>query len=126
MIIGIGTDIIAVARIKKNVDANPRFVEKLFTPAEIAYCTVKANPEQSYAARFAGKEAVMKALGTGWDGMVNWTDIEILPNAKGCPFVILTGGAKSLADSLNVHTIHISLSHEKEYAVATAILERHI
>jgi holo-[acyl-carrier protein] synthase len=123
VIIGIGTDIIAVARIKKNVEANPRFTEKLFTPAEIAYCSAKAWPEQSYAARFAGKEAVMKAFGTGWDGVVNWTDIEILPNTQGSPFVTLTGGAKSLADTLKVHAAHISLSHEKEYAIATAILE---
>lgn len=123
MIKGIGTDIIEVARIRKNVETNPRFVEKLFSPNEITYCSSKASPWQSYAARFAGKEAVMKAFGTGWDGVVNWTDIEILPDAKGNPQVILHGGAKQLAEEMGVLNIHISLSHEKEYATAFAIME---
>jgi holo-[acyl-carrier protein] synthase len=123
LIKGIGTDIIAVARIKKNVETNPRFVEKLFSPAEIAYCQSKANPEQSYAARFAGKEAVMKALGTGWDCGINWTDIEILPGSQGKPEVSLHGAAGKFADAMGVVAIQISLSHEKEYATAVVVLE---
>ncbi len=123
MIVGVGCDIVAVARIKRAIDKNPRFVDKLFTPAEIAYCGTKANPAQSYAARFAAKEAVMKALGTGWDGKVNWLDIEIHVNQLGCPSVVLSGGAKKLATSKGIINIQISLSHEKDHALAFAILE---
>jgi holo-[acyl-carrier protein] synthase len=123
MIIGIGCDIVAVARIKRAIDNNPRFVEKLFTPAEIAYCSAKANYAQSYAARFAAKEAVMKALGTGWDGKVNWLDIEVLTTESGCPYVQLSDGAKSLCEQRQVTNIQLSLSHEKEHALAFVILE---
>jgi len=123
VIIGIGCDIVAVARIKRAIDNNPRFVEKLFTPGEIAYCSAKANYAQSYAARFAAKEAVMKALGTGWDGKVNWADIEVLTADSGCPYVNLSGGAKSLCEQRQVNNIQLSLSHEKEHALAFVILE---
>lgn len=123
MILGIGTDIIAVSRIKKAIDANPRFVEKIFTPAEITYCSGKASPAQSYAARFAAKEAVMKALGTGWDGIVNWQDIELVLDTKGCPMLSFYGGALQLATSIGMHSAHVSLSHEKDYAIAYVILE---
>ncbi|MCK9309588.1 MAG: holo-ACP synthase [Candidatus Cloacimonetes bacterium] len=123
MILGIGTDIIAVSRIKKAIDANPRFVEKIFTPAEIAYCSGKASPAQSYAVRFAAKEAVMKALGTGWDGIVNWQDIEVVLDTKGSPKLSFYGGALQLATSIGMHSAHVSLSHEKDYAIAYVILE---
>lgn len=123
MILGIGTDIIAVSRIKKAIEANPRFVDKLFTLAEIAYCSGKASPAQSYAVRFAAKEAVMKALGTGWDGIVNWQDIEVVLDTKGSPMLSFYGGALQLATSIGMHSAHVSLSHEKDYAIAYVILE---
>ena len=123
MIVGVGCDIVAVERIKRTIDKNPRFLDKLFTSSEIAYCSSKANPAQSYAARFAAKEAVMKALGTGWDGKVNWLDIEVQVNELGCPSLVLSGGAKQLAESKGITNIQISLSHEKEHALAFAILE---
>ena len=123
MILGIGTDIIKVERIQKSMEANPRFAEKLFTPAEIEYCEARASKYQSYAARFAAKEAVMKALGTGWNGEVNWIDIEVVTSEKGSPTINLTGGAKDLADKLKVNNICLSLAHEKGYALAFVILE---
>ncbi|PKN73996.1 MAG: ACP synthase [Candidatus Cloacimonetes bacterium HGW-Cloacimonetes-3] len=123
MIIGIGTDIIAISRIKKAIEANERFVDKIFTPQEISYCTGRANPSQSFAARFAAKEAVMKALGTGWDGIINWVDIEVMPDDKGCPKLILHGAAKQMMVNNNIKEVHISLSHEKDYAIAFAVLE---
>ncbi|HNQ44711.1 MAG TPA: holo-ACP synthase [Candidatus Cloacimonadota bacterium] len=81
MIRGIGTDIVAVGRIERSIERTPRFVEKVFTETEVTYCEARANSPQSYAARFAAKEAVMKAFGTGWNGTVNWRDID--------PFVAL-------------------------------------
>lgn len=123
MIIGIGCDLVAVARIKRTIENNSRFVDKLFTTGEIAYCSSKANPAQSYAARFAAKEAVMKALGTGWDGKVNWQDIEVQVNEFGCPSILLHNGAAQLAAQKGVNNIQISLSHEKEHALAFAVLE---
>jgi holo-[acyl-carrier protein] synthase len=83
MIRGIGTDIIAVARIQRTIERNPRFMERVYTEAETAYCQAKANPWQSFAVRFAAKEAVMKAFGTGWDGKINWRDIEVGLDALG-------------------------------------------
>jgi len=123
MIIGIGCDIIKVERIQNAITKNSRFCEKLFTPAEIEYCSRKANSAQSFAARFAAKEAVMKALGTGWDGKVNWLDIEVINSASGAPSIKLTGGAKEMADELKVKNICLSLAHEKDFALAYIILE---
>lgn len=123
MIVGIGCDIIEVARIKRAIERSEHFVTKLFTPAEISYCSAKADPAQSYAARFAAKEAVMKALGTGWDGKVNWLDIEIRSNELGNPFLVLSGGAKELADHKGVSNIQLSLSHEKAYALGYVLME---
>lgn len=123
MIVGIGCDIIEVDRIKRAISRNDHFASKLFTPAEIAYCSSKADPAQSYAARFAAKEAVMKALGTGWDGKVNWLDIEVLNDDNGKPYLGLKGGAKDLADKMGITNMQLSLSHEKGYALGYVIME---
>jgi len=123
MIFGIGTDIIDISRIRKAIEANPRFVDKIFTAKEIAYCSQRAMPYQSYAVRFAAKEAVMKAIGTGWDGVINWQDIEIVLNDKGKPSVCLYGASKQFTEAQGITGIHISLSHEKEFAIAYAVLE---
>ncbi|MDY0218317.1 MAG: holo-ACP synthase [Candidatus Cloacimonas acidaminovorans] len=123
MIIGIGCDIIEVERIQNAIEKNSRFCEKLYTASEIEYCSGKANSYQSFAVRFAAKEAVMKALGTGWNGEVNWIDIEVVTSEKGSPTINLTGGAKDLADKLKVNNIYLSLAHEKGYALAFVILE---
>jgi holo-[acyl-carrier protein] synthase len=123
MIAGIGSDIIRVERIRRLLNKYPRFTARVFTENEIQYCVVKANPAESYAARFAAKEAVMKALGTGWDKDVNFKDIEVVKAASGRPRVLLRGGAETIRRSRGIGEIHLSLSHEREYALAFVILE---
>lgn len=123
MIFGIGTDIIDIKRIQRAIEKNPRFAEKIFTAAEIAYCNSRANPYQSYAARFAAKEAVMKAIGSGWDGIINWQDIEVVLPEKGAPKIVTQNATTDFLNCHGIDKIHISLAHEKDYAIAYAILE---
>ena len=123
MIVGIGTDIVRIDRIQHNIEINERFAERIYTQLEIEYCKSKASLYQSFAVRFAAKEAMMKALGTGWDGKVNWTDIEILNTESGKPMINLTGGALNQYRKLGIKEAHISLSHEREYAIAYVVLE---
>lgn len=121
MLAGLGVDIIEVARIKKALNRwGERFLKRVFTPQEKRYCMRKAFPEQSLAARFAAKEAVMKALGTGLSGGIAWTDVEIVNNPQGKPEV---KPGRKITDRIGKRKIHISLSHTKEFAVAFAILE---
>lgn len=124
MIVGIGTDIVRVERVRRLLERYPNFIERVFCAGEIAHCRGKASPAQSFAARFAAKEAVMKALGTGWDGRVNWQDIEVVTDTSGNPGIILHGGAGERLASLAADSIHLSLTHEKEYALAFVVLER--
>ena len=120
MIIGTGIDIIEIERIKKAI-VNKRFVQRVFTVAEQKYCEGRGSQTAaSYAARFAGKEAVLKAFGTGLVGGT-LQDIEILPDAKGCPRVRLCGFFEEMAREIGVTSIYISLSHAREYAVAQTI-----
>ena len=122
MIRGIGTDIVEVARVAKAI-ANPRFCARAYTAAEQQYCESRgAQRAQSYAARFAGKEAVLKAFGTGLrEGTLQ--DIEILPDALGCPQVRLTGHFAGLARERGIAKVWISLSHTREYATAQCVME---
>jgi len=124
MILGIGTDIVAVTRIARILKSNLRFVEKVFSLAEIEYCSAKANPAQSYAARFAAKEAFLKAIGTGWADGISWREIEVLNDAMGKPELKISGRSAVLAGKLDMGKIHLSLSHEREYAIAFVMLER--
>ncbi|WP_285716061.1 holo-ACP synthase [Pelosinus sp. IPA-1] len=121
MIIGTGIDIIEIDRIKAAI-IRQSFVERVFTLSEREYCESRGlQKASSYAARFAGKEAVMKAFGTGLAGG-SLQDIEIFLNDKGCPYVNLSGKFAALARALGVNSIHISLTHAREYAAAQAIL----
>lgn len=123
MIIGTGIDLTEIARVEKAA-RNPRFLKRVFSEREIAYCDSRgAQAAASYAARFAGKEAVLKAFGTGWTGG-KLTDIEILPDEKGRPTVCLSGYFERAARQMNLGEIHVSLSHEKLYAVAQVIFWR--
>lgn len=124
MIVGIGTDIVRVDRISRLLERYPDFVQRVFSAGEISYCRDKASPEQSYAARFAAKEAVMKALGTGWDGQVNWRDIEVQSGGDGKPQIRLHGGAREKMALLEADSVQLSLAHEREYALAFVVLER--
>ncbi|MDD3577992.1 MAG: holo-ACP synthase [Candidatus Cloacimonetes bacterium] len=123
MIFGIGTDIVAVKRIEHVIDRNPAFITKVFTPVEIEYCEARASKAQSYAARFAAKEAAMKALGTGWGEGLSWQEFEILNNPAGNPSLVLKGKALERAEAAGIRSWHVSLSHEKEYALAFVVME---
>ena len=122
MIIGIGTDIAEVARIAKSIENNS-FKEKVFSKAEIVYCEGKVNKAESYAARFAAKEAFFKALGTGWRGGVAFNEVEVVNDELGKPSINVIGTTADLIQDRNIKNIHVSLSHIKEIAMATIILE---
>jgi holo-[acyl-carrier protein] synthase len=122
LIIGIGTDIIEIERIKQAILAGEgKFTTRVYTPAEIAYCQSKRNCYSAYAARFAAKEAVLKALGCGFIG-VSWQDIEVV-KPEGAPVIVLWGKALEIAQSQGVSRVHISLSHSNSQAVAYAVAE---
>ncbi|MFA6850053.1 MAG: holo-ACP synthase [Selenomonadaceae bacterium] len=123
MIVGTGIDIIEIKRVRKAIESQ-KFVQRVFTQKEIVYCESRGvQAAASYAARFAGKEAIMKALGTGLR-KGSLVEIEILSDALGCPTVSLNGYFCELAQEKRVTDIHISLSHAREYAAAQAILWR--
>jgi len=125
VIVSIGIDIIEVYRIRETISRTPRFVERVFTTRERAYCELKgAASAQSYAARFAAKEAFLKALKTGWRGKITWHDIEIVSGENGVPSLIIEGEAKKILENLGANQIHLSLSHTTEHAVAQVILEK--
>jgi holo-[acyl-carrier protein] synthase len=123
MILGIGTDIIEIARIKRSIEKyQQRFLDRLFTSAEQAYCFSHKNPFPCFAARFAAKEAVAKALGTGLSTL-SWLDIEICRNKQGKPFVSLSPQADQL---FNFPKLQLSISHCRTYATAVAIWDSDI
>jgi holo-[acyl-carrier protein] synthase len=124
MIAGIGIDIIEIARVKKVIENNPAFIRKIFSDREIEYCTSKADPSLSYAVRFAAKEAFMKALGPGWNAEVRCAEIETVPDERGKPELVITGTTNSTLINRNIIRSHLSLSHEKGYAVASVVLEK--
>ncbi len=125
MIIGIGVDIVEVARIRRALE-NPRtggrFRGRVFTDGEVAYCTPRRNGHESFAARFAAKEAAMKALGRGFGQGIGWHDIEIT-RGDGAPTLHLSGAAQRFADALGVRRMHVSLTHTAEFAVAYVVAE---
>jgi holo-[acyl-carrier protein] synthase len=120
-VIGIGIDLEEIARVEK-VFSTPRALARVFTPDEIAYCQPKRHRFEHLAVRFAAKEAVFKALGTGLSGGLHWTHAEVRNEPSGKPYLVLSGAAKDLADRLGVHTVLISLSHSRRYAIAQVIL----
>ena len=122
MIIGIGTDIIEVERVSK-ANGKEAFKKKIFTEREIAYCESQKK-EESYAARFAAKEAFFKALGTGWRDGMGITEVEIVNNELGKPEIALSGKAKEIFEAKGGTHIHVSLSHIKSMAIAYVILEK--
>jgi len=125
MIVGIGTDLVDVARLQSaGTRYGTRFFRRVFTSAEIVYCESRPRKYTHYAARFAAKEAAFKALGRGWPhGGLSWTEIEVLPAEGGRPDLHLYGAAEQRAHSLGVRKAHVSLSHTDETALAEVILE---
>ena len=127
MIISIGIDIIEVARIREVLQRTPRFGERVFTPAERAYCDSRgAVSAQHYAARFAAKEATLKALQTGWRGGIGWQDVEIASRDSGAPYLVLHGPVLELFDASRATSAHLSMSHTSEHAIAQVVLEREL
>jgi len=122
LIIGVGTDIFEINRMKKRIEKEPEFIQSVFTSQEISYCEQFKFKEQNYAARFAAKEALMKALGTGYNSGISFSEIVITNNSEGKPEITLTGKTLERAVSLGVTDIHVSLSHCKKQAVAFVIL----
>ncbi|MCC6397362.1 MAG: holo-ACP synthase [Bacteroidetes bacterium] len=121
MIRGIGIDIVDAGRIRRLVEAEEqRFLEKVFTRTEIAYCNAKQNRYQHFAARFAAKEAVSKALATGWAGDFRWKDIEVTNDVSGLPRISVHGRLRELLGSAR---ILVSLSHADTHVVAMAVIE---
>ncbi|MGH9905526.1 MAG: holo-ACP synthase [Pyrinomonadaceae bacterium] len=125
MIVSIGIDIIEVRRIREVLKRTPRFAERVFTSAERAYCDGRgAVAAQHYAARFAAKEAALKALQTGWRGRISWQDVEIASRDGGAPYLLFHGQAQELFTVSGANAAHLSLSHTSEHAIAEVILER--
>jgi holo-[acyl-carrier protein] synthase len=125
MILSIGVDIVEVYRIRDTIARTPRFAERVFTEAEREYCESKgAAAAQSYAGRFAAKEAFLKALKTGWRGKITWQDVEIVLDNEGAPSLTLTGEARRILDERGAAAVHLSISHTSEHAVAQVIIER--
>ena len=124
MIVGTGIDIAEVPRIESSIARfGDRFLQRVFTKAEREYCESKANRVERYAARFAAKEAAMKAIGTGWNHGVTWRDVEVCRQPGGRPTIAFHGKAAEFAAKLGAVHIALSLSHTAEYAIAQVILE---
>ena len=124
MILGLGTDIVEVARIASSfLQHGEKFLNRVLLPDEIAYCLQHRQPAPFIAVRFAAKEAIAKAFGTGIGAQLGWLDIEIFRRESGEPCVVLHGNGEKLFSERGVKKLHISLTHTENYAVATAILE---
>jgi len=122
-VIGIGIDVVEVDRIKSSVEEfSERFLNRVFTKSEQEYCHKQKMPELHLAARFAAKEAIAKAFGTGIGNEVGWLDMEILRKESGEPEVKLCGGARGYARQRGVGQIMVSLTHAKQYAAANAVI----
>jgi holo-[acyl-carrier protein] synthase len=121
-VFGIGIDVVEVERIASAIERHGEpFLAKLFTSNERAYCELQNKPALHYAARFAAKEAVSKALGTGIGGQAGWLDLEITRDPSGAPKLVLQGAAADFAHHNGITEIQISLTHAREYAAANAI-----
>ena len=124
MILGVGLDLVEVERFERDVTRHgDGFLEELFSPREIAYCQGMRWPYPFYAARFAAREALFKALGTGRDGSMSWHDAEVHREASGKPFLVLSGETRRVAEGMGVTRVHLSLTHTEGYAGATVVLE---
>ena len=122
-VLGIGVDIVETARIQSSIERfGDRFLRRVFTQGERDYCSGMPFPARHYGARFAAKEAVSKALGTGIGAKAGWRDIEVKRKETGEPFILLHGSAAELAGTLGILQALVSLSHTEHYAVANAIL----
>jgi len=124
-IVGLGTDLVEIRRFRRFVEEKKTaLLERLFTSAELDYALSKKNPAPHLAARFAAKESCLKAFGLGLRDGLSWQDMEVVRDELGCPSLVLTGRAAEIASDKGAEVVHLSYSHDGEYAVATVILER--
>lgn len=124
-VLGIGVDLVENARVQHSLDRfGERFLQRVFTPGEIEYSQSMKYPARHLAARFAAKEAVSKAFGTGIGKAMGWKEIDVHRKPSGEPFVVLEGGAKKLADERGVTAVWITLSHTEHHAMAMIVLEK--
>lgn len=121
-IIGIGIDFVEVDRIEGALTRHERLAGKLFTPREIAFCQRRYNRYESFAARWASKEAMLKALGVGWRRGVRYSDMEIRKEPSGRPYIVISNRVKEIADDLGVGRILLTISHTRRLSVAQVIL----
>lgn len=124
MIFGAGTDIIEVQRVEDKLLRTGGLKARLFTEREIAYCESKHRPALHYAARFAAKEAFLKAMGTGWTGGHKFSEIEVVNNALGKPELVVHGKVKEFCEAHGIGAMEVSLSHIQDVASAVVVLER--
>jgi holo-[acyl-carrier protein] synthase len=120
---GIGTDLVYVPRLAAILVRQPGVVQRVYTAAEAAYCQAHRTPAPRFAGRFAAKEAVLKALGTGLARGMRWRDIEIAAGPRGAPEVRLHGAVAAWARAQGVRAVHVSISHHGDYALACAVTE---
>ena len=124
MVLGMGTDLIETRRLQQSIDRfGDRFLERIFTDGEIAYCKRKKNAAESFAARFAAKEAAAKALGTGISFGVNWKEFEVKREPSGKPTLAFSGRAAELARAMGVRRVQLSLTHSRDLAMAVVLVE---
>lgn len=124
MIVGTGVDIVEVPRVAAAIARfGEHFIKRVFTEAEILYCDSKLNRAERYAARFAAKEAGLKAIGTGWRGGISWRDVEVQRQRGGRPSLVYAGKAGEVAARVGVRRTWLSLSHTEQHAIAQVVLE---
>jgi holo-[acyl-carrier protein] synthase len=123
VILGLGIDLVEVARMEQAIARGERLVNRLFTPGEVEYCRKHKVPAVHFAARFAAKEAGMKAIGTGWSNGVGWRDFEVRLDPRGRPMLVVTGKAAEIAQAMGVTHSLVSLAHDAGVATAVVVLE---
>lgn len=124
MLVGVGIDLVETERMRRAIErGGARLLDRLFSPAEVRYCSSRRNPGLHYAARLAAKEALFKALGTGWSGGVSWRDAEVRLDEAGRPELGVGGRARALLDEAGVIRVHLSLTHTDMVAGAVVVLE---
>jgi holo-[acyl-carrier protein] synthase len=125
MIVGIGVDVVEVSRIRETLEKQgDRFLRRIYTDVEKAYCNARRDPVPHYAVRFAAKEAALKALGTGWSRGIRWQDVEVRREEGKAPTIVLYGEAEKVCNSLGASSIQVTLSHSRDSAVAVVTLEK--
>ena len=121
-----GIDLVDFPRIEQMIERHgDRFINRVFTPAEQEYARAHRNSVETYAGRFAAKEAILKLVGTGWRGKIAWTDIEVTNNPAGQPEVTLSGEVKAIAEKMAIRQISVSITHTANFAIASAVALAH-